>query len=522
MEAVGARRWWALVALGLSGWVIGLDLTVLNVALPTLSVDLHASTGDLQWFANAYNLVLAAVLVPAGLLGDRYGRKRMLLGSLLVFGAASVACAFSGSVGELIGARAFLGLGAAFVIPMCMAVLPVLFPDPVERQRAFSTWILANALGIPLGPIVGGLLLDNYWWGSVFLINVPVIVLALVAVILLLPESRSSQRPSIDLVGVLLSSVGLVGVSYGVVHGGQEGWTTTLTLSSLILGVLALLAFVAWERRVSGRSTPLVDFALFRAPGFTWGAILAMVVSFAMFGLIFLMPQYFQAVGGADALGTGLRLLPLIGGLLVGSRVADRLVPRAGARLVSASGFVLVAASFLVGATTDAASGYGFVAVWFTVAGVGMGFTLPVTMGVALGALTAERSGVGSAVLQALRQVGGVVGVSVLGAVVNGAYQGRLTGPWPDAALGTARRGVSAGLAVARQLHSTELTQVVRDAFMHSLAVMLIVSAAIAFAGAVLSAAFLPGRATGRPVGDGPSVEGPEPQDAQSTQDLLL
>jgi EmrB/QacA subfamily drug resistance transporter len=518
MQAVGARRWWALVALALSGWVVGLDLTVLNVALPTLSADLHASTSDLQWFANSYNLVLAAVLVLAGLLGDRYGRKKMLFGALVLFGVASVACAFSTSVGQLIGARAFLGLGAAFLIPMCMAVLPVLFPDPAERQRAFSSWILANALGIPLGPIVGGLLLDNYWWGSVFLINVPVIVLAVIAVAVLLPESRSSRRPSIDLIGVLLSSAGLVGVTYGVVHGGEAGWTTTLTLSSLALGVLALLAFVAWELRASGRATPLVDLALFKAPGFTWGAILAMVVSFALFGLIFLMPQYFQAIGGTDALGTGLRLLPLIGGLLVGSRVADRLVPRFGARVVAAAGFVLVGGALLVGASTSVTSGYGFVAAWFSLCGIGLGFTLPVTMGAALGALTAERSGVGSAVLQALRQVGGVVGVSVLGAVVNAAYQARLTGPWPAAALGTARRGVTAGLAVARQLHSAELVQVVRGAFMHSMAVMLVTSGAIAVVGALLSAAFLPGRASG----SGASVEGPEPEDAQSAQELVL
>src|SRR4051795_10683455 len=221
--ATSKSRWYALAALALSTLAIGLDTTILSVALPTLSRDLHASTGDLQWFTNAYLLVLAAVLPPAGMLGDRFGRKKLLLGALFVFGAASAACAWSASTGQLIAARTALGLGAAVLMPLSGAVLTVLFEDK-DRSKALSVWLTASALGIPLGPLLGGWLLDNFWWGSVFLINVPLVAIALVAVGVLLPKSRSEQRRRIDLVGMAGSSLGLLGVTYGCIAAGEKGW----------------------------------------------------------------------------------------------------------------------------------------------------------------------------------------------------------------------------------------------------------------------------------------------------------
>src|SRR5262245_23492859 len=229
---IGRRKWWALGALALALMTVGLDLTILNVALPTLATDLGASTGQLQWFADSYNLVLAAALLPAGMLGDRFGRKKMLLVALSLFGAASLACSFATTAGELIAGRAVLGLGAAFLMPLSMAVLPVLFTAE-ERPRALTIWITANSLGIPLGPIVGGWLLDHYHWGSVFLINVPVILIGLVAISVLLPESRAAVRPRIDVPGVVLSSLGLVGFTYGVIQGGESGWGAPITLLTL-------------------------------------------------------------------------------------------------------------------------------------------------------------------------------------------------------------------------------------------------------------------------------------------------
>jgi MFS transporter, DHA2 family, multidrug resistance protein len=295
-------RWYALAALALSTLAVALDTTVLSVALPTLARDLGATTGDLQWFTTAYLLVLAAALLPAGLLGDRLGRKRLLIGALVLFGAASVACAYAQTSGQLIAARAVLGLGAAVIMPLSGAVLTVLFPAG-ERTRAMSIWVTASALGIPLGPLLGGWLLDNFWWGSVFLINVPVVVAGVLALTLWLPESRG-PRARIDLPGVALSTAGLVGVTYGIIEAGERGWSDARSLITLVAGVALLAAFVLWQRRAAH---PLVDLTLFRNRAFTGGAVLATVASFAMLGLLFSLPQLFSAVGGHDAFGSGLR-----------------------------------------------------------------------------------------------------------------------------------------------------------------------------------------------------------------------
>jgi MFS transporter, DHA2 family, multidrug resistance protein len=231
----GARRWWALVAIAVCVLVVGLDLTVLNLALPTLARDLHASNGDLQWFASAYSLVLAAALLPAGLLGDRYGRKKVLLAALVIFGASSAACAFATSSAELIAARACLGLGAAAILPLSLSVLPVFFTEQ-ERPKAIAVIMGATFIGYPVGPLLGGWLLDNYWCGSVFLINVPVVVLALGAVAVLMPESRAARRPGLDPAGALVSSLGLTGLTYGFIKAGQNGWTNGTAVAAVIGG----------------------------------------------------------------------------------------------------------------------------------------------------------------------------------------------------------------------------------------------------------------------------------------------
>src|SRR6516225_7509507 len=372
MRNPGRRRWLALGALALSVLVVGLDLTVLNLALPTLGADLHASTSDLQWFIDAYSLVLAAALLPAGLLGDRYGRKKLLIASLILFGVASLACAYSQTSGELMAARAVLGLGAAVILPLSIAVIPVLF-TPQERQKAIAVVMGAVFIGYPLGPILGGWLLDTFWWGSVFLINVPVIVIALVAVVLLMPESRSEggrggeRGPRIDVAGVAISSIGLVSLVYGFIKAGQDGWGDATALATILGGVAILAAFVLWERHVSRRpgGQPLVQLSLFESAGFTWGTILSTLVSFALFGILFAMPLYFRDVRGLDSLGAGLRLLPMIGGMVVGMVAGTRLqsppkkpraadpaapateppAPRVGAKALVATGFAVMAAA---------------------------------------------------------------------------------------------------------------------------------------------------------------------------------
>jgi EmrB/QacA subfamily drug resistance transporter len=495
-RAPSQARWWALGALVLGTVAIGLDSTVLSVALPTLARDLDADTASLQWFTTAYLLVMAAALLPAGMLGDRFGRKRMLIGALALFGVASVFCAYAATTGQLIAARAALGLGAAVIMPLSTAVLAVLFNDE-ERPRALTVWVTANALGIPLGPLVGGWLLDNFWWGSVFLINVPLVLAGIVAMTLWVPESHGDRARKFDPIGVLLSAAGLVAVTYGIIEAGSRGWTDARSLGILAGGLVALAAFVVWQRRARA---PLVDLALFRSRGFTWGAILSTLASFGFFGLLFALPQLFQAVGGHDALGTGLRLLPVIGGLMVGARIADRLVGRLGAKIVTAFGLALLAAGLFVGATTGPHDGYGYVAVWITLAGLGLGFSMPPAMNAALGALTVERSGVGSGLLQAMRQVGGAIGVAVLGTVLNSGYRDQVdVSGLPAATADAVRDSASAGVAVADRLGDAGLLESIRAAFTHGMDLSLVAAAAVALLAAVLALLFLPARAPKRP-----------------------
>jgi DHA2 family multidrug resistance protein-like MFS transporter len=500
------RRWWALGALALSVLVVGLDLTVLNLALPTLGTDLHASNSDLQWFVDSYSLVLAATLLPAGLLGDRIGRKKTLVPALVLFGLASLACAYSHSSGELIAARAVLGLGAAVILPLSLAVIPVLF-TPAERQKAIAVVMAAVFIGYPLGPILGGWLLDNFWWGSVFLINVPVIALALIAVALLMPESRSEQRRRFDLVGVAVSSAGLVALVYGFIRAGEDGWGDATALATIAAGVVVLIAFVAWERRVSRQpgGQPLVQLSLFESPSFTWGTILSTLVSFALFGILFAMPLYFRDVRGLDSLGAGFRLLPIIGGMVVGMVVGTRLqspakaadgtpgAPRVGAKALVTIGFAVMAAGLAAGAFTSISSGTGYCAAWFAVAGAGLGLAMPSAMNAALGALSAERSGSGSALITAFRQVGATLGAAILGTVLSTTYQARLDlAGLPASAAGVVRSGISGGVVVAHTLGSASLLHGIDVAFVHGLDVMLWCCAGVALAAALLALAFLP------------------------------
>jgi len=478
------RRWWALGALNLAVLAVSLDGTVLSVALPTLAHALDATESDLQWFSSGYLLVLAAAMLPAGLLGDRYGRKKVLLGSVALFGTGSVLCAAATSSGAFIAARTLLGLAGAGVIVMALSALTVLFSEE-ERPKAVGVWSAANFLALPLGPILGGWLLTQFWWGWVFLINVPVAVIGLLAAGKLVPESRPPERPGFDGIGLAASVAGLVALTYGVIEAGEHGWGHLGAVVPILAGVVLLAAFALWERRLGALpgGEPLIDPELFRSHAYTWGVILATVAILAMIGVLFTMPQYFQGVRGTDAMGSGVRLLPLIGGLVLGALPAARLAARAGAKATVAIGFLILAAGLSLGATTDLGSGEGFVAAWMVVVGLGMGLTTATATSAALSELPEERAGVGSAVLQACNKTGGPLGTAILGSVLSSAYLARLDG-FPA----TARESVFAGVATA---HSAAQLVAVRGAFVHGMDVALLVSAGIAVAGALSTLAFL-------------------------------
>ena len=489
-------RWWALGALSLALIGVGLDATVLNLALPTLARELHASSDQLQWFVAAYTLALAAGMLPGGLLGDRFGRRRVLVLALVVFAAGSLACAYAPSAEALIAARTVLGAAAAFLITMSLSTITVLF-DEAERPRAVGVWAAANFLSLPIGPILGGWMLTNAWWGWVFLINIPLAVLAFIAVLAFVPESRATPAPAIDPIGIVASSAGLASLTYGLIQAGQIGWSDASAAGPIIAGLALLAGFAIFELRVTaGGGRPLIDTRLFASRRFTAGTVLAGLGVVAMFGAIFAIPQYFQAVLGLDPQGAGYRLLPIIAGIVLGAVPADRLSARIGAKLTVALGFAILALATAAGSTMTIDSNDVFIALWIAGCGLGMGLALATSASAALSELSAERSGVGSALMQAVQKTGGPLGVAIMGSVLGSAYRDAAPiAGLPAAAAAAIQKSVFAGVAVAQQIGSPALLHSVRVAFVAAMDAMLVASAAVALVSLVLTLVFMPGRA---------------------------
>ena len=490
------RRWWALAALDLGVLAVGLDVTVLSVALPTLAGSLKASESDLQWFSSAYALMLAAGMLPAGVLGDRFGRKRVLIAALVTFAAGSVACALATTPAQFIAGRVLLGAAGAAIVVMALSVMTVLFAEE-ERPRAVGIWAAANFLALPIGPIFGGWLLTTYWWGWIFLMNVPVAALGILAVAALVPESRASERPALDPAGMLMVTGALVAVTYGLIELGRNGWTHGPSLAVLATGLVLAVGFVLWERRLSTRpgGRPLIDLALFKSRGFTGGTGLAALGGLALIGLVFTLPQYSQGVLGLDPQGSGVRLLPLIAGMIAGAVPADRIAHRVGPRVAVALGFGITAAGLVLGARTSIDSPAWFVAVWIAIVGAGMGIGFATAASTALKTVPSEKSGVASALIQAMQKIGAPLGSAIFGSILVTVYQSALdvTGV-PAPAVHAVRQSVFAGVAVADQLHSTALLESVRHAFVRGMDVALLYSAVIAAVAMVAALVLLPGR----------------------------
>ncbi|MFI7339878.1 DHA2 family efflux MFS transporter permease subunit [Streptomyces sp. NPDC050085] len=486
------RRWWALGALVASMLVLGFDMTILNVALPTISADLGATTGQQQWMADAYIVVFAALMLPAGLLGDRFGRRRMLIGGLGIFLAASLVGAFASDVTWVIVARALMGVGGALVMPLAMSVLPSLFPRE-EQTTALGMISAASALGMPLGPIIGGWLLNHFWWGSVFVLNVPMVAIGITACLLLLPESKDPAAPRVDIVSTVLTALGLGSLIYAIIEGPAKGWSAALVIGGFAAAVVLLGALVLRERR---SERPMLDLSLLSHRGFLSNTVAATLGMFVLSGVMFLLPQYLQAVLGIDSFGTGVRMVPLMGGMLVAAKLAQPLVVRFGARSVIVVALVVLAFAAFLGARTTADSGYGFTALWLSIAGVGIAFAMIPAMGGALGALAKDQAGRGSGLLSTVRQTGSALGVALLGALVAGAYADRLgtdglSGPAADAA----RDSVVGAHVVAGKLGDQALAASANSAYLHGMDLALVVIGIVALAAALLSAALMPGRA---------------------------
>jgi MFS transporter, DHA2 family, multidrug resistance protein len=489
-------RWLALGAMTLSLIVIGLDQTVLSLALPTLSGALHASESQLQWFVTAYTLALAAAMLPAGLLGDRIGRKTVLVGAIALFGLTSVACAYSPNANAFIVARAVLGIAGAGLMVMSLSVVTVLFSE-TERPRAMGIWAAGNFLALPLGPIVGGYILAHFWWGWVFLMNVPVVLIGLVATTLFVPQSRSEHKPSIDILGVVLSSAGLALLMYGLVEAGDNGWGSSSAIVPSLIAVVTLAAFVLWQAFLTARPyvQPLIDLALFRSRSFSVGLVLAGAGIFGMFGVLFTLPQYLQAIMGVDAQGAGLRFLPMIAGLVIGAVPADRVAARFGARFAVALGFALMTFGMVVASGMTVSTGDGYIAAFSFIVGAGAGVGLATAASAAMVELSAERSGVGGALVQAIVKLGPAFGATILGSVLNSTYQSHVSvAGLPAQAAAAVQQSVFGGLAVAGQIGSGPLAESVRTAFVSGMDDASRVAAVIAAVAMVGALVLLPGR----------------------------
>ncbi|MFC4471432.1 MFS transporter [Streptomyces xiangluensis] len=483
------RRWWALGALVASMLVLGFDLTILNVALPTMAAQLDASTGELQWIVDAYIVVFAALMLPAGLLGDRFGRRRMLIAGLLVFLAGALFGTLAGTPELVIAARTVMGIGAASVMPLGLSVLPSMF-GPEERSKAVAAVTASMAAGMPLGPLVGGLLLDHYWWGSIFLINIPLVAIGVTACLLLLPESRDPATPRVDLLSTAYSALGLGALVFGIIEAPDHGWGSLLVLGSFALSAALLAALVVRERRAV---RPMLDLKLLGHRGFLFNSLAATLGVFIFSGLLFMLPTYFQEVGGSDAFGTGLRLLPLMGGLMVSARASTPLVQRMGPRPVVTAGLAVLCFAALLGSRTEAGSGYWFTALWLLIAGLGFGFAMVPAMDAALGGIPADEAGSGSGLLMTLRQVGGAIGIALLGSLVAGAYGDRIdTSRLPAEAADAARESLTGAHTVAERLGVPGLARSADAAYVDGMGAVLVVCGIAALVAALLTAALLP------------------------------
>jgi len=483
------RRWWALGALVASMLVLGFDMTILNVALPTMARDLGASTGEQQWMADAYVVVFAALMLPAGLLGDRFGRRRMLITGLGIFLVGSAVGALVDDVNLVIAARAVMGIGGALVMPLAMAVLPSLF-EPDEQTRAVGAVSAASALGLPLGPILGGWLLDHFWWGSIFLLNVPMAAIGIIACVFLLPETRDPASPKVDAVSTAYTTAGLSVLIYALIEAPHRGWGDPLILALFAVSAILIALLVVRERR---SVRPMLDLSLLAQRGFLLNTLAATLVLFVLSGLMFVLPQYLQAVLGYDAFATGVRMLPMMGGLLIAARGAQPLLARFGARAVISAGLVALSFAAILGSRTSVGDSYGFTALWLSIAGLGFGFAVVPAMTAALGALPRDRAGSGSALLMTVRQVGSAIGIALLGSLLASAYVDKLdTSGLPGAAADTAADSVVGAKIVAAQLGDRALAASADTAYVHGMSLVLLVSGVAALVTALLAAALLP------------------------------
>jgi EmrB/QacA subfamily drug resistance transporter len=499
-------RWWVLGVLNLSLLVIVVDNSILNVALPHLQKDLDATFSQLQWMVDSYTLVFACLLLTAGSLGDRFGRKGALQLGMLVFGAGSLLSAFATSPSQLIATRAIMGIGGAFIMPSTLSLITNVFP-PEERARAISYWAAIAGVGVALGPISGGLLLEHFYWGSIFLVNLPIVAVAVAGGAYLLPKSKDPSHPRLDLVGASLSIIGLLTLVYAIIEGPTAGWTSSKILGAFAVSAVVLATFAWWELK---SSHPMLNLQVFENARFSAASLGIMLIFFAMFGATFLLTQYLQSVMGYSALRAGAALLPWAGIMLVVAPLSARLTERIGTKLVVGTGLGFATLALLLISTLPATDiGYlRDVLPRLVLMAVGMGLVMAPATESIMGSLPRAKAGVGSAMNDTTRQVGGALGVAVVGSVMLSVYSGRVGDalakahlPVSASLLGQARQNLATALGIATDKHvpagvSHGLVTEINQAFVSGMHRGVLFAAAATFIAAIMVFRYLPARGT--------------------------
>lgn len=481
-------RWWTLITLSTTLLIVIVDDTIVNVALPTLQRELNASVSALQWIVNSYIVVFGGFLLTMGTLGDRFGRRRFLHIGLVIFGASSLYGAFAGSATHLIMARAVMGIGGAMVMPSTLSIIIDVFPR-AERARAIAIWAAIAHLGIPLGPVLGGWLLDRYWWGSVLLINVPIVLLVLAAGHLVVPESRNPATPRADLLGMALSTASLATLLYGIIAGPEHGWLSVEVITGLSLAVITGTAFVAHERRVA---QPMLDLRLFRDPRLKWGTIAITLAMFALAGLTFDLTQFLQVVKAYSPLDAGLRILPLVIGFGLAAHAGQHLVRHIGVPGAVGGGLGVIAVLLVAFSQVGSTTSYWLVGSLLLVIGIALGTVFIPSTDSVMAAVPEANASLGSALNDASRQVGAALGIGVLGSVTNAAYSARIEDSiarFPPEVANVASHSVGAAVEVARTIGGdagAALHRAAVSAFTDAFNLAMVAGAALLSAGGVI------------------------------------
>lgn len=497
-DDIDPRRWWILLVLCLSLFMVVMGNTVVNIALPRLSQALDASGSDLQWVVDAYSLVFAGLLFTAGAVGDRFGRKGALNVGLVIFGAASATAAFADAAPWIIGCRAVMGAGAALVMPATLSILTHVFP-PHERARAIGAWAgVAGAAGA-VGPIASGWLLEHFYWGSVFWLNVPVVVTALVAGYLLVPTSRHPDRVPLDPFGALLS-IGMIGsLVYAVIEAPVYGWLSPRSIIAFVAAAVLLIVFVLWELRADH---PMLDVHLFRKGGFTGGSLAISSMFLGMFGMFFVLTLYLQMVRGYSALEAGVRTLPFAAVMMVAAPTAANLAARIGTRTTVATGMALSGLGMLLlGHTSGLTSSYWLLALSLAVLAAGMGLTMAPSTASIMSSLPQEKAGVGSAMNDTNRELGGALGIAILGSLLATTYRSSLEPslaglPAETVARLTSSLGETLRLAPSLGPDAGRTVVAAQLAFLDGMSLTLTVGAVVAIVGSVIVWFVLPAKAS--------------------------